>query len=266
MSYVSVEQSIAGGQPVELYQLKQGVNYFCYTGADQAVTLASLVYQPISIERNSIKVNEDTFKSGITLTVHRTEKFASDLLLYSPDEPITLTILRGHFSDGDYQAYWKGRVSGVEASGNKLNIECESIFTSMKNPGLRAHFEYTCRHALYSGRCGALTSNYDAPLTITNVVSPVTFDLVGAAALGAGWFTGGMLRFANTYRFITSHVGDRITITRPLAGLELGSDVILFPGCDHSKESCKNKFNNIENFGGFPWVPLTNPMTGSSIV
>lgn len=266
MSYENLEQSVSSGQPVELYQFKQGVNYFCYTGADREILLTPLSYQPISIERNSIKVNEDTFKSGISLTVHRSEKFAADLLLYSPDEPTTLTILRGHFGDNDYRTYWKGRVAGIEASGNRLTIECESIFTSMKNPGLRAHFEYNCRHALYSGRCGALTSSYDVSLRVTNVVSPVTFDLLGAAALGSGWFTGGMLRFASSYRFITSHSGDRITISRPLAGLDLGSDVSLFPGCDHSKETCKNKFNNIENFGGFPWVPLTNPMNGSSIV
>lgn len=265
MTYSTSDVSLDSAQPVELYEFLYGLEYTLYTSADRDITHNSRTYSPVMVERGSVKVTEDSFKNNVTLTFHRSDRLASSLLLYSPDSPVTLTIYRGHYGDNDYVVYWKGRVAGVEAEGNSLTIECESIFTSMRHPGLRAHYEYTCRHTLYSGRCGAQASSFDSLLSISNIVNQTTLDISGAASLGSGWLTGGMIKLIDTYRFITSHSGDRITISRPFHSMKVGDQVLLYAGCDHTKETCKNKFNNIENFGGFPWVPTANPMTGSPI-
>jgi uncharacterized phage protein (TIGR02218 family) len=34
-----------------------------------------------------------------------------------------------------------------------------------------------------------------------------------------------------------------------------GDEYTVYPGCDKRHSTCKNKFNNVLNFGGFPWVP-----------
>src|SRR3546814_2715916 len=41
-----------------------------------------------------------------------------------------------------------------------------------------------------------------------------------------------------------------------------GTAISLYPGCDHRRMTCKDKFNNILNYGGFDWIPTKNPMGG----
>jgi len=265
MSYTAVDKSVSSGLPVELYQFIRGLEVWRFTNADRSIVYAGNTYVPIALTRSSIKLNEDVFKAGITVTVHRSETFAADLLIYSPDTATTLTIFRGHYGDDNYVTYWKGRIVGVSGGGNTLDIECESVFTSAKRPGLRAHYEYNCRHALYSARCGASASANSVHLSISAMPSSVTLTMVGANAFADGWFNGGMIQYAGNYRFILSHVGNSITLSRPLAGLTAGISVDLYAGCDHAKETCSAKFNNIVNFGGFPWVPTKNPYDGSVV-
>jgi len=42
--------------------------------------------------------------------------------------------------------------------------------------------------------------------------------------------------------------------------------VKIYPGCDRVRATCESKFDNLDNFGGFPWIPTKNPFGGSSIV
>ena len=47
--------------------------------------------------------------------------------------------------------------------------------------------------------------------------------------------------------------------------ISLGDDVIAYAGCDKLNSTCHTKFNNIVNFGGFPFIPSDNPFTGTII-
>jgi len=42
----------------------------------------------------------------------------------------------------------------------------------------------------------------------------------------------------------------------PILPIQIGDQFIVQPGCDLSLATCKNKFSNSSNFGGFPFVPL----------
>jgi hypothetical protein len=72
------------------------------------------------------------------------------------------------------------------------------------------------------------------------------------------------------FRYITSHAGNQITLIRPLRSLSdlvnssVGeAQVTLYPGCAHTRTACKDKFNNLANFGGFPLIPSKNPFGNS---
>ncbi|WP_269915579.1 phage BR0599 family protein [Acinetobacter sp. HY1485] len=47
--------------------------------------------------------------------------------------------------------------------------------------------------------------------------------------------------------------------------LALGDVVSIYPGCDKLNTTCTDKFNNILNFGGFPFMPSSNPFVGTII-
>lgn len=268
MAYNTFEQSIDSGSVVELYEFTQGFQVYRFSSCESSIDFDYKTYKPFTAKRNSIKQTHDVFKDSLSMSFPRGDVFASQFLGFAPEDVTTLTIRRGHFGDvaNEFIVYWKGRIVGAKTSGNEITIDCESVFTSIKRPGLRARYEYGCRRVLYRASCGVAKISYKYIGLLTNVAgSTLTID--DCASQPDGYFTGGMVIAPNgASRFITNHVGDLIYISRPITGLVAGGNIEVYPGCDHLKETCNAKFNNLNNFGGFPWIPSRNPFDGSSIV
>ena len=47
-----------------------------------------------------------------------------------------------------------------------------------------------------------------------------------------------------------------------LAKFRADGFITLSRGCSKTVSDCKNKFNNISNYGGFPYIPAKNPTQG----
>lgn len=267
MTYQSIDESQQGGSPFELFEFTQSLDVWRYTSSPNNVVYNSQTYKPAAIVRDRIKQGKDIFKNAITLKFPISNQFAKQFIGFTPDQVTTVTIYRSHVSSAEFVVYWKGRVVNIETSGNTISIMCESVYTSIQRPGLRAKFEYVCRHALYSVGCGVLGSAYE----VSSIVNSITdnYTVLNIPAAGSeidGWFNGGILQFDSSLRFITSHIGPFITISRPLPTIRINSAVKIKPGCNHTLDMCNSKFLNSDNFGGFPWIPTKNPFSGSSIV
>lgn len=268
MSYQDIESSLDQGNPVELYEFVQGTKRTLYSSNANGITKEGIFYQPMPISRDRIKQSSDVFKDSLKLDFPRGDQFANQYIGFAPEDVTTVTIFRGHENDPlkQFIVYWKGRVVGAKASGNKINVECESVFTSIKRPGLRARFEYGCRHTLYLPGCFVSKEAHKANGYVIGITRGVDIQVLAASAKPDGYYTGGMITTQDgTARWITHHVGQILTISRPIHGLSQGASLDLYPGCDHLKETCRIKFNNLDNFGGFPYIPTKNPFGGSSI-
>ena len=70
-------------------------------------------------------------------------------------------------------------------------------------------------------------------------------------------------------RLITSYnetgARDQIQILNAFEGLSAGEAMTAFAGCRRIRQVCNTKFSNIENFGGFPYIPIRNPFGGSGV-
>ena len=267
--YSDYEESLSDGTPIELYEFVRGSEQWHYvSGANEVIRLGT-TYIPFPIERDNIKQTSDIFKDSLSLTFPRGDVFASQYLGFAPEGVTTVTVFRGHHGDPDdeFVVYWKGRVIGAKASGNKIDIDCESVFTSIKRPGLRARFELGCRHTLYLGGCGVDREIYKLSGAISAISDGVDITVSGVSGQPDGYYSGGMLIApSGAARFISAHVGSVVTLIRPMPELEAGMMVSVYPGCDHLQSTCSSKFNNLDNFGGFPYIPTRNPFNGSSIV
>jgi hypothetical protein len=110
--------------------------------------------------------------------------------------------------------------------------------------------------------------------TTGDVNGRVTLD---APTFTADWFAGGWIEFKPnpgdelswSRRAIvgsTNPVAGALTVTLdgdPLVFPIVTDAVVLFPGCDLTKETCGyggfGKFNNYPNFLGHPFLPIANP-------
>jgi hypothetical protein len=183
MSYEVIETSTEDGRPVELYEFQRAGVFFRFTSADITINDGSNDFAPIAIERSSIGQTDDFAKAGINIEFARDNSFASAFLNYSPDSATILTSKREHFGDDDFIVYWKGRVGAASATGSKVKLECESVFSSLQRPGLRARYQRMCRHVLYDENCTVDQTLFRVP----SVVSAISgTDITFAQVDGAG--------------------------------------------------------------------------------
>jgi hypothetical protein len=98
-----------------------------------------------------------------------------------------------------------------------------------------------------------------------------------------GYFTGGMVKLADgTFHMILNHKaaagqqdGELVLMRHVVLDDDTKSKVLnsdgtiknleIYPGCDRTSGTCLTKFNNLVNFGGFPFMPDTNPFVGTHV-
>lgn len=282
MAYNDQERSIAEGAPFYLYEFNTAGQVYRYTDCPVEITWNSLNWSPFPIKHTEVKQSSELSKNSLTVTIPIMGEFADIFVGWSPDHIVTFTLRRGHFGSTDALVYWKGRVSSHNLKNSTIELKCESIFTSMRRAGIRARFQRNCRHAVYSKGCGLDKSNFVVEGSLSSIVGLV-LTVPEAATEPDNWFQGGIIEFYDgSFRMVLSHTGDQLRISRASryaidalinAGYGLsygeyygGVSVKLYPGCDRTINTCKTKFNNLDNQGGFKWIPSKNPMTGSSIV
>jgi uncharacterized phage protein (TIGR02218 family) len=169
-----------------------------------------------------------------------------------------VTLLGYDLENALWLTLWKGRVVGVALQGAEATIDTEALVTATRRRGLRAHYQLLCRHALYDHRCTLDPDDFDYSGTVS-VIDSLNVTIPGVNGAADGYYAGGYVLFeSGDYRTITAHAGNVVTIYSLSPGLEVGHTAMVVAGCDHTQDTCRTKFSNLVNFGGFPWLPPKN--------
>lgn len=269
MAYSDQENSIQDGKPFFLYEFNTPDTTYRFIDYPTDYMWNSNIWNYNPIKHGKISQSNEMSKNSVDIVMPREGEFANLFVGWSPDFIVTLTIRRGHFGASDTLVYWKGRISSHQLKGRELTLNCESIFTSLRRAGIRARFQRNCRHAVYGPGCGLNKADWALGGVLTGV-SGLTLTIPEASGEPSGWFFGGVVEFPNgTFQMVTAHNGDQVVISRRCRYLDENAtpiSVTLYPGCDRTLTTCKEKFDNILNNGGFKWIPQKNPLGGSSII
>jgi uncharacterized phage protein (TIGR02218 family) len=116
-----------------------------------------------------------------------------------------------------------------------------------------------CRNSLGDLRCGIDLG----PLTVTGTISACASDLVtltdGSRAEAVGYFNEGIITIEDgpaaglRYEIKEYTVGQFITKI-PIAYDVTGAAYTMTAGCDRLRETCRDRFSNVSNFNGEPWL------------
>ena len=248
-----------------------------YTSADEEVVYdagfapGAEAYAPTSISRSGIEVKNDMARANIDVQLPLDDPGAVRWLQNNGELLVGLTIFERDKA-GTVRVIWKGRMVATVPGMTDITLRFESIFTSLRRPGLRARFQRSCRHALYRRGCNLDAEDF-ATLGSCTAASGTTVTVSTADGQPNGYYVGGMLRSPDgVLSYIIGHNGEQLTLQRLSYSLASAIDsgfpfdVTIYPGCDHALETCWNKFNNGLNCGCFRWIPQKNPVGGSSIV
>lgn len=258
---------------VELYRFtEQGsTDVWTFTSSDKSITYNSELYQAISIDRSGTEVKNDLAKADLTITLPIDNEMGLRWLRDNGELIVGLTLFQRNKA-GVTNVVWKGRLASTIPGMNSIQLKFESIFTSLRRPGLRARYQRSCRHTLYGRGCLLDPEAFSVTSALTAATGR-TLVCTAAALQDNGYYIGGMLRSPDgVLSFIVDHIGSSITVQRLSYSLQQAINegfpfnVDLYPGCDHSRATCKNKFNNKLNYGGYDFIPTKNPTGGSSII
>jgi len=61
---------------------------------------------------------------------------------------------------------------------------------------------------------------------------------------------------------VLDHQDDTVIILAPFVDVEAPVAANAFAGCDRTLADCRDKFDNLAKFMGFPWIPGRNPFEG----
>ncbi|WP_051299232.1 phage BR0599 family protein [Marinobacterium litorale] len=272
MSHSEYSTTGYASRPAALYEFRytdDEADTIRFTSADHDVAVGGYTYTSVPITRDKIS-DDGNPDDGNALNIEITGiNPLGDLFRVQPPEKlVTVKIRETELDDPDQQviATWSGRVVTVGWEWPWMTAACERISTSLKATGCRARYQRQCRHVHYGTGCGLSRASYEVADTVTALSNRTLLTLPAAAGFDDGYFAGGILELDGIMRLIINHTGDHVTINRQLLDLAVGSAVKIFPGCDRSAATCDAKYSNIDNYGGFDFIPPKGPFEGSSLV
>jgi len=260
---------------VELYRFtEQGSDdIWTVTSADSVQVYGGERYLPVSIDRSGTEIKNDLAKANLTVTLSIDNEMALKWLNDNGELIVGMVIFTKNKA-GVTNVTWKGRLASTIPGATTIQLKFESIFTSLRRPGLRARYQRSCRYTLYGRGCTLDAEDFALTSAVSASPGERTLTCTVASTKPDGFYVGGMLRSpSGAPSYIVDHVGSLIKVQRMshqlqqsiLAGFPF--NVKLYPGCDHSRATCNSaKFDNGINYGGFDFIPVKNPTGGSSIV
>ena len=254
-------------KPAELYHIwRDGGEHWRYTSGDVTVTYDGEDYEPATLERSQVKYDS---KLDIVTMEIRAAYLTDAVLKYiavNPLEVLWVSVMKIHRDQDplEVDVVFIGQIKNVSFKGAQAKVACVGFEQFLKKTVPRWRYQLTCNHILFDNYCSLTKVDYKIEAVITldeteTILSSATFALQDD-----GYFIGGEVVFGVEARTITAHVGTDITLIYRMENLENGNTVKTYPGCDRRIETCRDTFDNIINFLGFPFLPKENPAMRTS--
>lgn len=151
-------------------------------------------------------------------------------------------------------------------TGFTAELLTPSVLATQRN--ITDVYSAECRYHFGDSRCAFDASSLEVPGTVTSVSTPTAPNVGRKRVFGdtgrgedAGYFDRGTLTWvtgdnAGIEVQVSSFFDQSFTIWDVCPyRIQIGDTYTARPGCDKSIKACKTKFNNFENFGGFPDIP-----------
>ncbi len=271
MTYLDDEQSVDLGQPIELYEFIAPNRAYRYTGNLENVEFQSNTYTAVPMKRSALEGAAQDEAPAVDIEMPYDLDVIRDFAYGIAPSNLELTIRRYHPNSGPSSAvvYWRGEVASISVDRRTAKVRVPSLMgQKLDKPVPGVYYQTQCNHILYDSRCGVTSALFEISTTVTNVFDNGTG--VAVASVGANpdqhFRAGEVIRQSDgERRLIVNQSGATLTLNHPFPELSNGDVVDLRAGCDHSPQTCRDKFSNIQNFGGHPFIPTDNPfITGIS--
>jgi uncharacterized phage protein (TIGR02218 family) len=260
--YIAAEEATTR-LPSELYHFwrEVGDEHWRYTNGDVAVLYGGNTYTPATLQRDTVKFDANLEVARLSIQAGYVEDPLLQYIGINPVEVIWVEVLAFHRDQDPIEtsSVFIGQVRQVSFEGVKANIECVSFEYFLRMPIPVNRYQVNCNWKLFDSHCKLVKADYKITATVTVDSTKTLLTSATFAGQDNGYFTGGFVEFSGQTRTVVRHIGNTLTLAYRLSDIETGMDVDAYPGDDGRIETCRDKFNNILNFFGFPFNPVDNP-------
>jgi len=170
---------------------------------------------------------------------------------------------------------YSGWLGKIDMTRDKITWELNSLLFMANIRVPKRMYAPPCTHALYDPGCspgygpspGPNKANYDGGNSILSIDGSLPqqilhmggYDPTGLYSLGYLQFTSGLnINLVRTIKWSIGYGPGNVVMSlmSPLPNTpQIGDTLVAYQGCDKTQSTCQNKFGNLNNFGGFPYVP-----------
>lgn len=245
---------------IELYivKLKTGTIYLAATDTD--ITFAGQTYMAIPFQRETIDRSMDNVIDSceISLGDGDYDKLAylsngfdfrgADVTIFKISYPDSLE------DDTIKSISFMGYINSCSYSDGVFSFSLNSRLPNIEVPNRTC--QLCCNSEFGDSECGISLEETNVELatgsTSSNILLPSTYE--------TNYWKDGVIFIKGESRLILSNEGNKIVVNYSFLQSDIkgGMEATLIRGCDKTKETCQNRFNNMKNFSGFPAIPFEN--------
>jgi uncharacterized phage protein (TIGR02218 family) len=245
---------------IELYivKLKTGTIYLAATDTD--ITFAGQTYMAIPFQRETIDKSMDNVIDSceISLGDGNYDKLAylsngfdfrgADVTIFKISYPDSLE------DDTIKSISFMGYVNSCSYSDGVFSFSLNTRLPNIEVPNRTC--QLCCNSEFGDSECGISLEETNVELatgsTSSNILLPSTYE--------TNYWKDGVIFIKGESRLILSNEGNKIVVNYSFLQSDIkgGMEATLIRGCDKTKETCQNRFNNMKNFSGFPTIPFEN--------
>lgn len=272
--FATLQAGTATSRPVELFEFVGKPTVYRYTSAEDEIVVDGRTFVPTAVSRKGIARSADS-RLGLTqitlpaddpiVALHTPKpspfQVTAKILRIERDEaptPVARTIFVGFL-----------KTMTFDDNGHVATFGAISVDAFLARTLPRFTYQSVCNHQLYDGACQANPAGH----TFTGICtaqdespSGTRITVPGVSASGF-FFRGGLAAIQGTTdprmviqqgSVLTSDQDD-LVILKSFNDDPVGQTIEIVEGCDHLiNGDCGAKFDVVQNFGGFAWVPFKN--------
>jgi uncharacterized phage protein (TIGR02218 family) len=154
---------------------------------------------------------------------------------------------------------FKGRIGTIDSVGRtsaQITVNSDLVLLDLQMP--RNVYSPSCQHVLYDSGCGLVKNAFG---TAGTVGAGSTGSVINWSGASKNFRQGTILFSSGVNAGVSANIKSAVAATSlslsyPLLNAPAAGDTFTsYWGCDHTQSTCTNKFNNLANFRGFPYIP-----------
>lgn len=248
--------------------IRQDGEIFGFTNHDQPITYEGLTYEAAT----GFMPSAVTTTSGLSVDDVELEGVLSSEAISQDD------LLIGRWDGAEvwlYQVNYKALADGAiivrrgwtgEVRAGQLSFITELRgMTQRLAQQIGQNYSPSCRADFADSRCKLNLANYRVTGAVTDVNSRRSF-VDDSRSESRKYFNAGLIRFtsgenAGSSREVKYFSEGTIICELPFAfDISIGDTYELWRGCDKRLQTCRDKYNNVINFRGEPFVPILDSL------